>query len=113
MHCEFPDARVTSMLHCGLNSTSSGPLIQPILRVSAVSYLNTLPLVWGFLRGPQQGAVKLSFSVPSTCAEELASGAVDLGIIPCAELPRTGAVCLTDVGIACRGPVRSILLISK
>ena len=86
---------------------------QPVLRVAAVSYLNTLPLVWGFLHGAQRRAVDLSFSVPAECADRLARGDADLGIIPCAELDRIGVATLRDVGIACRGAVRSILLISK
>jgi len=90
------------MLHC---------VLKP--RVCAVSYLNTDPLVWGMLYGPQQHAFELSFSVPSICADRLANGDVDIGIVPCAELPRLGLEIVPDVGIACRGPVRSILLISK
>jgi chorismate dehydratase len=81
--------------------------------VCAVSFLNTVPLVWGTLHGQQKGAFDLSFSVPSVCADRLASGEVDIGIVPCAELPRLGMEIIPDVGIACRGPVRSILLISK
>jgi predicted solute-binding protein len=65
------------------------------------------------LHGPQKGAFDLSFSVPSVCAERLASGEVDIGIVPVAELPRLGMDFIPDIGIACRGPVRSILLISK
>jgi predicted solute-binding protein len=65
------------------------------------------------LRGPQQNIFDLSFSVPSVCADRLESGDVDIGIVPCAELDRLGLDFLPDVGIACRGAVRSILLISK
>src|SRR4051794_7984704 len=83
------------------------------MRVCAVSYLNTVPLVWGFVRGPQRSLFQLTFSVPSVCADRLESGDVDIGIVPCAELDRLGLDFLPDVGIACRGAVRSILLISK
>jgi predicted solute-binding protein len=65
------------------------------------------------LHGPQKAEFDLSFAVPSACADQLASGEVDIGIVPCAELPRLGMEIVPDVGIACRGPVRSILLISK
>lgn len=83
------------------------------IRVCAVSYLNTVPLVWGFLKGPQRDIFHLSFSVPSICADRLESGDVDIGIVPCAELDRLGLDFLPDTGIACRGAVRSILLISR
>jgi predicted solute-binding protein len=83
------------------------------LRVSAVSYLNTWPLVWGFLHGPEQGRFDFRFDLPAQCADALAAGEVDLGLVPCAELDRLGMGFLPGLGIACEGPVRSILLISK
>lgn len=83
------------------------------LVVSAVSYLNTWPLVWGFLHGPQQGKFDFRFDLPVHCAEALRDGKADIGLLPCAELDRLGLDFLPDLGIACDGPVRSILLISR
>ena len=83
------------------------------MRVSAVSYLNTWPLVWGFLHGPQQGFFDFRFDLPAQCAAALGTGDADIGLVPCAELDRLGLDFLPDLGIACEGPVRSILLISK
>ena len=81
--------------------------------VSAVSYLNTWPLVWGFLHGPQRGLFDFRFDLPVHCAEALRDRKADIGLLPCAELDRLGLDFLPDVGIACDGPVRSILLISR
>jgi predicted solute-binding protein len=83
------------------------------MRVCAVSYLNTVPLIWGMARGPQAGLVDLSYSVPSVCADRLEKGEVEIGIVPCAELDRLGLDFFPDVGIACRGAVRSILLVTR
>jgi predicted solute-binding protein len=83
------------------------------LRVSAVSYLNTWPLVWGFLKGPQKGMFDFRFDLPAHCAAALANGEADIGLSPCAELDRLGLDFLPDLGIACEGPVRSILLVSR
>ena len=47
------------------------------------------------------------------CADQLASGAADIGIVPSFELTRLDLEILPGAGIACHGPVRSILLISK
>src|SRR5262245_30386874 len=82
------------------------------LRVCAVSYLNTSPLVWGMLHGPQKGLFDLDFRVPAGCADQLASGAADIGIVPAFELSRQNLDVLPGTGIACHGAVRSILLIS-
>jgi predicted solute-binding protein len=65
------------------------------------------------LHGPQAGIFDLSFSVPSECADRVARGDADLGILPVAEIQRLGLPYLSDVGIACTGAVRSILLITK
>jgi predicted solute-binding protein len=85
----------------------------PRLRVCAVSYLNTVPLVWGMLRGAQAGLFDLEFRIPSECADRLASGAADIGIVPAFELSRQPLEIISGAGIACHGPVRSILLISS
>jgi predicted solute-binding protein len=81
--------------------------------VAAVSFLNTTPLVWGMLHGPQQGLFDLDFRIPSGCADQLASGAADIGIVPCFELTRQDLEVIPGTGIACHGAVRSILLISR
>lgn len=84
------------------------------LRVSAVSYLNTSPLVWGLLHGPQQGVFDLRFELPSECADSLKAGACDVGHVPVIELARQPDLTpLPGTSIACDGPVRSILLIAR
>ncbi len=79
----------------------------------AVSYLNTTPLVWGMLHGTQQGLFDLEFAIPSVCADRLASGEADIGIVPSFELTRQRLEVIPGAGIACHGAVRSILLISR
>ena len=61
------------------------------LRVSAVSYLNTAPLVWGLTHGPQRGLFDLRFSLPSECADALRAGEADIGLVPTIELARASA----------------------
>jgi predicted solute-binding protein len=82
-------------------------------RVGAVSYLNTVPLIWGMAHGPERDAVDLTFSIPSECARQLEQGGIDVGLVPVAEIARQGLEVISDVGITCFGPVRSILLFSR
>jgi chorismate dehydratase len=86
-------------------------------RVCAVSYLNTVPLVWGMLHGsgPEQGngVFDLRFALPSACADQIASGDADIGIVPVIEMARQKLEYFPGTGIACHGPVHSILLVSK
>lgn len=82
----------------------------------AVSYLNTVPLVWGMLHGSAEdgrGVFDLEFALPSICADRLASGEADIGIVPVIEMARQKLGYFRGTGIACHGPVRSILLVSK
>jgi chorismate dehydratase len=81
--------------------------------VCAVSYLNTVPLVWGMRRGSQRDLFDLLFRVPAVCADMVATGQADIGIIPSFELLSQDLEIVPGVGIASRGAVRSILLISK
>jgi len=73
--------------------------------------------VWGFLHCPEYSDPSRSYSfrfdLPAECADALEAGEVDLGLVPCAELDRLGMGFLPGLGIACDGPVRSILLVSK
>lgn len=89
------------------------------LRISAISYLNTAPLMWDFEHGEAERErvgrnFDISYTLPSACAGALAEGTADIGIIPAAayaEIP--GLLVLPEVAIASRRAVRSILLVSK
>ena len=88
------------------------------LRISAISYLNTAPLMWDFEHGGVEHEAgrdfNISYTLPSGCARALAEGTADIGIIPAAayaEIP--GLQILPEVAIASRRAVRSILLVSK
>lgn len=86
---------------------------QPKDRLAAVSYLNTLPLILGFQDGPQRGFARLLLERPAVCAELVRSGEASAGLLPIVEARRQGLPFLGDTGIACRGAVRSILILSK
>jgi predicted solute-binding protein len=63
--------------------------------------------------GPQQSLVDLHYAVPSECARRLTRGEADLGIVPVAEAWRNQWDTVPGCCIACDGPVRSILLVTK
>jgi len=81
-----------------------------------VSYLNTVPLVWGLLHSPDEelrSTFDVNFALPALCADQLRAGTADIGIVPVIEMARQGLDYFPSTGIACHGPVRTILLISK
>jgi chorismate dehydratase len=84
------------------------------LRISAISYLNTAPLMWDFEHGDAGRDFEISYTLPSACARSLQAGAADIGIIPAAAYAQIpGLKVLPGVAIASRRAVRSILLVSK
>ncbi len=82
------------------------------LRIGAVSYLNTKPLVYGL---PQLcPEAELVFDYPSRLADDLASGRLDIALIPSIEFFQDpGYTIVSDACIACRGPVLSVKLFSR
>jgi chorismate dehydratase len=84
------------------------------LRISAISFLNTAPLMWDFEHGDAGRHFDIAYTIPSECAAALSAGEADIGIIPAvtyAEIP--GLVILPSIAIAAKDSVRSILLICK
>lgn len=65
------------------------------------------------LHGPQKDFFALEFRIPSGCADQMAKGAADIGIVPSFELTQQQLEVIPGTGIACHGAVRSILLISR
>lgn len=83
-------------------------------KVSVVKYLNTAPLVWGMLKGNQQGKYDLDFTIPAKCADDLRQREAAIGIIPSIEYQRMkGLRVLPGSSIASKGVVKSVLLLSK
>ncbi|MDQ6892444.1 MAG: menaquinone biosynthesis protein [Acidobacteriota bacterium] len=84
-----------------------------MLRFSVVDFLNARPLTWGLLHEPPPG-IEVSRDLPSACADKLAAGEADVGLIPSIEYQRIpGLKVIPGLGIAASSEVRSVLLVSK
>jgi chorismate dehydratase len=84
------------------------------MRISAISYLNTAPLMWDFEHGRAQSEFEITYTVPSQCAAELACGSADIGIVPSAAYASISDLSiLPGIAIAAKRAVRSIVLISR
>jgi chorismate dehydratase len=81
------------------------------VRLGAVSYLNTKPLVHGLAERPDLFSVR--FDVPSLCAALLHEGRIDLGLIPAIEYLRGDYRVVPGVAIGSDGPVSSVAIFSK
>src|SRR5208282_5355015 len=84
--------------------------------ISAISYLNTAPLLWDFEHGKARAEIhsEISYTIPSACADDLRAARADIGIIPAAAYATVpDLLIIPDVAIAAQCAVRSILLVSK
>ena len=82
------------------------------VRIGAVSFLNTRPLVHGLQ--PSHPDYVLSFDTPSNLAEKLRQDELDVGLIPVVEhLRGVGETYVPGIGIASDGPVRTVKLYSR
>jgi chorismate dehydratase len=84
-----------------------------MLRIGAVSYLNTKPLIHT-LREQLGGMGELTLALPSRLADDLREGLLDVALIPSIEyFHGSGYEVVSDAAIACRGPVWSVRLLSR
>lgn len=79
------------------------------MRIGAVNYLNSKPLVFGLEAAA--GESRLFYDLPSRLAESLSAGRLDVALVPSVEwLRQPGHVIVSDACVACRGPVLSVKL---
>lgn len=84
------------------------------IRVSAVSYTNTKPFIYGIQHTSIVDRIDLSLDVPSDCAQKLIDDKVDIGLIPVAaalNLPEWHIV--SDYCIGANGAVNSVFIFSN
>ena len=83
------------------------------IRVGAVSYLNTKPLIYGFENGLMNDQIELLIDYPSRIAQKLIKDEIDLGLVPVAIIPELKqSHIISDYCIACNGAVASVCLFS-
>lgn len=88
--------------------------MQTKIRVGAVSYLNTKPLVYGFEHGMMNDSVDLKIDFPSKIATMLLQDEIDVGLVPVAIIPEMKEhYIISDYCISCDGEVASVCLFSE
>lgn len=84
------------------------------IKVGAVSYLNTKPLVYAFEKGAMVDEMDLVFEYPSKVAQMLIKDEIDLGLVPVAVIPQVpNAQIVSSFCIGATNPVASVCLFSK
>lgn len=83
-----------------------------LLRIGAVSYLNSKPLIEDLTELARDA--ELILDVPSRLADDLSAGELDVALIPSIEVLRDAEYeIVSDACVATRGPVLSVKLFSR
>jgi len=83
------------------------------IKISAVSYTNTKPFVYGLTHSHIVEEIDLSLDIPSECARKLINNEVDLGLVPVAALANIPSYQLiSDYCIGANGAVNSVYIFS-
>jgi len=84
------------------------------VKVAAVSYLNTKPLLFGFRDHPVMDMIDLSVDYPAKIAQQLVDGDVDVALVPVAIIPKLKEYhIISDYCIGAEGPVASVCMFSE
>lgn len=83
------------------------------IKISAVSYTNTKPFIYGIQHSPVLEQIDLSLDIPSDCAKKLIENQVDVGLIPVAAIPFVpNAQIISSFCIGSIGAVNSVFIFS-
>lgn len=81
------------------------------INITAVSYLNTKPLLYGIFKSPVARNINLQLDIPSECARKLRDGEADLGLVPVAVLPELNSPrIISDYCIGTIGSVQTVCI---
>ncbi|MEY4553006.1 MAG: hypothetical protein RL099_1334 [Bacteroidota bacterium] len=84
------------------------------IRVGAVSYLNTKPLLYGLQQHAVYESIELMEDYPANLARALQENAIDIGLVPVAVIPGLAApYIISDFCIGATGPVASVCIFSQ
>ena len=88
--------------------------MQKKIRVGAVSYLNTKPLIYGFEKGSMKDQISLSLDYPSRLAGLMQKNLLDIALLPLASIPNIlDANIFSNYCIASNKKVASVCLYSQ
>ena len=84
-----------------------------IPRIAAVSYLHTIPCIYG-IRHAGNLRAELLLTPPALCASNFIDGNADIALLPSAVVPRLkDAELVTDFCIGAEGEVRTVVVVSN
>jgi len=93
---------------------SKNILISNRIKISVVSYINSLPFIYGLENSEIINNIDLQKDIPSDCAKKMIDKKVDIGLIPVAALPKIEQYeVISDFCIGAENKVDSVFLFSN
>lgn len=84
-----------------------------MIRISVISYLNSIPFIYGLKKSKLIDIIDLSLNYPAACADELINGNVDIALVPVVVIPDLqDAHIISDYCIGANGAVDTVCLYS-
>jgi chorismate dehydratase len=84
------------------------------ISVTAVSYLNTKPLLYGIFKEGLEEDLAIDLAIPSVCASQLQNGSAQIGLIPVAAIPAIpNAKIFSNYCIGAVGAVETVAIFSS
>ena len=88
--------------------------MQKNIRIGAVSYLNTKPLMYAFKHGFEINGMEITEEYPAKIAQMLLNDEIDVGLVPVAIIPKLKEYfIISDYCIGAEGAVASVCLFSE
>jgi len=85
-----------------------------IYKVSAISYLNSVPFTYGLRYFQKELGIELEEDYPARCAEKLLNDQADIGLVPVFIIPSLKKYeIISNFCIGASGKIRTVLLLSQ
>jgi len=108
IYLHFPDEFITLIF------ALKNRVLDTKIKVAAVSYLNTKPLLYGIEHSDIINDIDIVLDYPSRLAQSLQDGTIDVALLPVAAIPGIpGANIVSDYGIGANGNVVSVAIFSR
>lgn len=111
---QFKSSPVACSLKCIFFAASKLDELEKTIKVGAVSYLNTKPLMYAFKHGLKIDGMQIVEEYPAKVAAMLLNDEIDVGLVPVAIIPRLNEYfIISDYCIGAEQQVASVCLFSE
>ncbi len=114
LFCVSPRVQYKGLEFLSLIFARKKRVLNSRIKIGAVSYLNTKPLLYGIEHNDISNEIEIIVDYPARLAKSLMDGTIDMALLPVAAIPSIhGAHIVSDYGIGADGNVVSVAIFSQ